>query len=111
MATTVTPVASAVPPPRHVATNVGPVVGAAPSMAAMPPREIAVDRPFPVCEQIPMYMNMPAFETHSYRQVGTRQDFDFPYHDPAYGVGWRYHCPDNYDAHWNRMSMYKETPL
>jgi hypothetical protein len=48
--------------------------------------------------------------THTYKYPGN-EDYDFPYHDPAYGTGWRYHYPDDLDRDWRHNQMATKTPL
>merc|ERR1712146_29659 len=43
--------------------------------------------------------------------MGRQWYHDFPYHDPAYGTGWRYHLPDDVDDHWLETPMNNMTPL
>lgn len=82
------------------------------SMASMQPRNVFVDRPFPVPNPVLVPMMMPPPVTHTWKNCYGREDSDFPYHDPAYGTGWRYHYPDDLDEHWmNEMSMYTKTPF
>merc|ERR1719271_1526680 len=80
-------------------------------MAPQPPRNVYVDRPFPVWGEVPVPVPMPSMVTHTWNNFAPREVHDFPYHDPAYGTGWRYHRPDDVDEHSNEMSMYTKTPL
>lgn len=42
----------------------------------------------------------------------TLTDHDFPYHDPAYGFGWRYHYTDSLDLQLNEVRVdQKRAPL
>lgn len=40
-----------------------------------------------------------------------RYDSDFPYHDPAFGCGWRYHYPDTIDEEVRNFAFLEDTPL
>jgi len=80
-------------------------------MLPQQPRDVFVDRPYPVFQMNPVPMFCPAMVNHTFKNFYQQEDHDFPYHDPAYGTGWRYHSPDDVDEHWNDMSMYTKTPL
>lgn len=73
-------------------------------------------RPFPAYG-IPVYSPAPApvYQptpvTHTFKQFAPHYDHDFPYHDPAFGSGWRFHYPDNLDEALLNMGTYKPTPL
>jgi len=75
------------------------------------PRNVFVDRPYPVYEQVPVPCLMPSQVTHKFVGAAPQQVHDFPYHDPAFGVAWRNHGPDDLDAQWSGMPMWKKTPL
>lgn len=77
-----------------------------------PPRPALVDRPFPVAQDFPVAVPVPGSIEHMPpKMIVPREVYDFPYHDPAFGVGWR--CNDSLplDELWNQAPMYQETPL
>lgn len=91
--------------------SMGPGMGGM-SMASMQPRNVFVDRPFPVPNPVPVPVPVQPMVTHIWNNLHRREVADFPYHDPAYGTGWRDHYPDEVDEHWlNEMSMHTKTPL
>lgn len=87
--------------------------GMAPMMTMMPqmPRDVIVDRPFPVFPQYPVPVMHPGMVTHTWNNFNQTEINDFPYHDPAYGMGWRHHYPDDVDDSWMGGGMYSKTPF
>lgn len=72
--------------------------------------------PVPIPVPMPMQgMAMPQYYptpvTHTFKKVAPHYDHDFPYQDPAFGAGWRFHYPDNLDEALINMGTYKPTPL
>jgi len=67
--------------------------------------------PVPVYHPHPHPVFQPTPVTHTFKQYAPHYDHDFPYHDPAFGSGWRFHYPDNLDEAMLNMGTYKPTPL
>lgn len=74
-------------------------------------RMIPYPVPFPVYNQVPTPMPEPPKVNNVHKTVAPHYDHDFPYHDAAYGCGWRFHYPDNLDEALLHMPTYRPTPM
>merc|ERR1719401_2834200 len=72
-------------------------------------RNVAITREVPVPAPYPDWS---ANVTHTFKEVqSVRRDHNFPFHDAAYGPGWRFHYPDNLDSDWLLQPTAREPPL